>query len=216
MAYFHQRRWIRTRLPAWRVSLIATLYYAEIFPPVRIQIPVQRFSLMATVPILWRISVPGIRIRIRLRWWKWAFTMDTKHCDRDGHFNVTCALFSPGSCVSYLRAGWTGRSAPRWTWRRCGWVSPRGRRSSPWPWRPSAGRTRATVSRASRCSGSPSPSWPWGTRPPRSCHTCRPQPETMRYTNEVQRYTSSRILSYILTSAWNNEVHQWGTEVHIL
>ena len=56
MAYFHQRRRIGTRLPVRRVSLIATLYYAENFPPVqiRIRIPVWRFSLMATVPILGR------------------------------------------------------------------------------------------------------------------------------------------------------------------
>ena len=72
MAYFHQRRWIWTRLPVRGVSLIATLYHAEIFPlvQIRIQIPVWRFSLMATVPILGRISVPGIRIRICLCWWK--------------------------------------------------------------------------------------------------------------------------------------------------
>ena len=74
MAYFDQRRRIRTQLPVWRVSLIATLYYAEIFPLVGIRIPVRRFSLMVTVPILGRISVPGIRIR--LRWWKLAITVD--------------------------------------------------------------------------------------------------------------------------------------------
>ena len=53
MAYFHQRTRIRIRIPVRRLSLIATLYYAEIFPPVRIRIriPVRRFSLMATVPI---------------------------------------------------------------------------------------------------------------------------------------------------------------------
>ena len=55
-----------------------------------------------------------------------------------------------------------------------------------------------------------------GTHPPGSCHTSRPQPETMRYINKVQRYASSRILSYFPTSAWNNEVHQWGTEVCVL
>ena len=30
-------RRIRTRLPVWRVSLIATLYYTDIFPPVQIR-----------------------------------------------------------------------------------------------------------------------------------------------------------------------------------
>ena len=72
MAYFHQRRRIWTRLSVWMVCLIDTLYYAEIFPLVwiRIRIPVWRFSLMATVPILGQISVLGIRIH--LRWWKWA------------------------------------------------------------------------------------------------------------------------------------------------
>ena len=53
MAYFHQRRRIRRRIPVQRVSLMATLYYAEIFPLVRIRrrIPVRRFCLVATVPI---------------------------------------------------------------------------------------------------------------------------------------------------------------------
>ena len=36
--------------------MIATLHYAEIFPLVQIRIPVWRFFLMATVPILGRIS----------------------------------------------------------------------------------------------------------------------------------------------------------------
>ena len=50
MAYFHQqrRRWRRT--PVQRVSLIVTLYYAELFPLVRR--PRRRLSLMVTVPIL--------------------------------------------------------------------------------------------------------------------------------------------------------------------
>ena len=45
-----------------------------------------------------------------------------------------------------------------------------------------------------------------GTRPPGSYRTSRPQPETIRYINKVQRYASSRILLYFPTSAWNNEV----------
>ena len=54
MAYFHQWRWRRRRTPVWRVSLIITVYYAELFPLVwrwrwRRR---QRLSLMVTVPIL--------------------------------------------------------------------------------------------------------------------------------------------------------------------
>ena len=77
-----------------------------------------------------------------------------------------------------------------------------------------------------------------GMHPPGSYHTSRPQPETMRYSHEVQRYTSSRILlyfqpqletiryinkvqryaffrilSYFPTSAWNNEVQSWDTSM---
>ena len=52
MAYFHQRIRIQTqiRIP----NLMVTLYYAELFPLVRIwiRIPVQRVSRMVTVPIL--------------------------------------------------------------------------------------------------------------------------------------------------------------------
>ena len=46
MAYFHQRRRIWTQLPVRRVSLIATLYYAEIFPRYRYSDsePVQRHA----------------------------------------------------------------------------------------------------------------------------------------------------------------------------
>ena len=46
MAYFHQRR--RTPFP------MVTLYYAELFPPIRIRtwIPVRRLFPMVTVPIL--------------------------------------------------------------------------------------------------------------------------------------------------------------------
>ena len=46
MAYFHQRR--RRRIPVRKVSLIVTLYYAELFPLVWRG----RLSLMVTVPIL--------------------------------------------------------------------------------------------------------------------------------------------------------------------
>ena len=48
MAYFHQRRQRRRRIPVRRVSLIVTLYYAELFPLVR------RWRLfpIITVPIL--------------------------------------------------------------------------------------------------------------------------------------------------------------------
>ena len=52
-----------------------------------------------------------------------------------------------------------------------------------------------------------------GTHPPGSYRTSRPQPETIRYINKVQRYASSRILSYFLTSAWNNEVQSWDTSM---
>ena len=55
-----------------------------------------------------------------------------------------------------------------------------------------------------------------GMCPPGSYRTYQPQPETMRCINEVQRYVFSRILSYFLTSAWNNEVQSWGTEVGVL
>ena len=53
MAHFHQRRqtriWIRFRIP----NPIVTLYYAQLFPLVRIriQIPVWIVSRMATVTI---------------------------------------------------------------------------------------------------------------------------------------------------------------------
>ena len=56
MAHFHQRRRtqiqirIRIRIP----NPIVTLYYAQLFPMVRIQIwiPVQIISQMVTIPIL--------------------------------------------------------------------------------------------------------------------------------------------------------------------
>ena len=48
MAYFHQRR--RRRIPVQRVSLIVTLYYAELFPLVQRQR--QRLFPIITVPIL--------------------------------------------------------------------------------------------------------------------------------------------------------------------
>ena len=51
MAYFHQRFRTRIRIP--NVTFV-TLYYAQLFPLVRIQIqiPVWIVSLMVTVPIL--------------------------------------------------------------------------------------------------------------------------------------------------------------------
>ena len=50
MAYFHQWRWRRRRIP----NPMVTLYYAELFPlnRIRTQIPVWRLFLMVTVPIL--------------------------------------------------------------------------------------------------------------------------------------------------------------------
>ena len=54
MAYFHQRRWRRRWIP----NPTVTLYYAQLFPPIRIRtrirtrIPVQRLFPMVTVPIL--------------------------------------------------------------------------------------------------------------------------------------------------------------------
>ena len=50
MAHFHQRRRTRIRIP----NPIVTLYYAQLFPLVWIQIwiPVRRVSLLVTVPIL--------------------------------------------------------------------------------------------------------------------------------------------------------------------
>ena len=50
MAHFHQRRRTRIRIP----NPIVTLYYAQLFPLVRIwiQIPVWIVSQMVTVPIL--------------------------------------------------------------------------------------------------------------------------------------------------------------------
>ena len=95
MAYFHQRirTWIQIPNP------IVTLYYAQLFPLVRIriQIPVQIVSRMVTVPILgmdlhprdrspslfhtfesgdqspnpnqWK-NLHSTGIRIHLRWWK--------------------------------------------------------------------------------------------------------------------------------------------------
>ena len=50
MAYFHQRRQRRRRIPVQRVFLIVTLYYAELFWLV--QRWRQRLCLMVTVPIL--------------------------------------------------------------------------------------------------------------------------------------------------------------------
>ena len=54
MAYFQQRRQRRRRIPVWTVSLIVTLYYAELFPLVWRwrQRRRQRLFLMVTVPIL--------------------------------------------------------------------------------------------------------------------------------------------------------------------
>ena len=54
MAYFHQWRERRRRIPVWRICLIITLYYAEHFPLVQRwrQRWRQRDSLMVTVPIL--------------------------------------------------------------------------------------------------------------------------------------------------------------------
>ena len=56
MAYFHQRRQRQRQIPVRRVSLIITLYYAELFPLVQRwrqrQRQRQRLSLMVTVPIL--------------------------------------------------------------------------------------------------------------------------------------------------------------------
>ena len=54
MAYFHQqrRRRRRRRISVRRVSLIITLYYAELFPLVRRERQRWRLSLMVTVPIL--------------------------------------------------------------------------------------------------------------------------------------------------------------------
>ena len=50
MAHFHQQRWARIQIP----NPIITLYYAQLFPLVRIQIriPVRIVSQMVTVPIL--------------------------------------------------------------------------------------------------------------------------------------------------------------------
>ena len=63
MAYFHQRRrtLIRTRIQT--PFPMATLYYAGLFPLVRIriQIPVWRVSQMVTVPILGRDLHPRDR-----------------------------------------------------------------------------------------------------------------------------------------------------------
>ena len=54
MAYFHQRIRRRTRRRRRTPNPIVTLYYAEIFPPIRIRtrIPVRRVFPMVTVPIL--------------------------------------------------------------------------------------------------------------------------------------------------------------------
>ena len=61
MAHFHQ--WRRRRIPVRRVSLIITLFYAELFPLVQRwrQIPVWRLSLIITVPILGTDLCPRIR-----------------------------------------------------------------------------------------------------------------------------------------------------------
>ena len=105
MAHFHQRRRTRIQIRIQIPNPIITLYYAQLFPLVQIQIriPVQIVSRMVTVPILgtdlhprdrslslfhtfesgdqspnpnqWknlhstRIQV-GIRVQIRVRWWK--------------------------------------------------------------------------------------------------------------------------------------------------
>ena len=52
MAYFHQWRRRQRQIPVWRVSLIITLYYAELFPLVWRQRWRWRLSLVVTVPIL--------------------------------------------------------------------------------------------------------------------------------------------------------------------
>ena len=54
MAYFHQRTRIRIRTQIRIPNWMGTLYYAELFPLVRIQIriPIWRVSRMVTVPIL--------------------------------------------------------------------------------------------------------------------------------------------------------------------
>ena len=54
MAHFHQRRWIWIRIQIQIPNPIVTLYYALLFPLVRIQIriPVRIVSQMVTVPIL--------------------------------------------------------------------------------------------------------------------------------------------------------------------
>ena len=99
MAYFHQwtRIWIQTLIQI--PNPMGTLYYAELFPLVRIQIwiPVRRVFQMVTVPILgmdlhprdrspslfhtfesgdqssnpnqWK-NLHSTGIRIHLRWWK--------------------------------------------------------------------------------------------------------------------------------------------------
>ena len=60
MAYFHCRTGIRIRTP----SPMVTLYYAELFPLVRIriQIPVWMVSRMVTVPILGTDLCPNFTI----------------------------------------------------------------------------------------------------------------------------------------------------------
>ena len=53
MAYFHQWRWRQRRTPVWRVSLIITVYYAELFHWYGDgDGDGDRLSLMVTVPIL--------------------------------------------------------------------------------------------------------------------------------------------------------------------
>ena len=59
MAYNHQR--IRTRIPIPIPNPVVTMYNAQLFPLVRIQIPVRIVLRMVTVPILGKDLSPRDR-----------------------------------------------------------------------------------------------------------------------------------------------------------